>query len=122
MATIQPSADPREAVTIIDSIDGTSRDVYTFTVIGVVGRDTVRATVVADPFIYQSSARADVLTPDRTWTPLLTNPAQNWHAGIRRAVDRGENETRMRLAAEITTGLLHRARTVLSAADTAWKG
>lgn len=39
----------------------------------------VRVTVTNDSYREQSSARAEVLTPALTWTPLTYEPVERWH-------------------------------------------
>lgn len=69
--------DPGEPVTVDDAI-GRDEQSYTYHRVAVTGRHTIRARIKRDLHASQSYARAEVLTPELTWTVLAETTPSNW--------------------------------------------
>jgi hypothetical protein len=66
---------------LIDEISGQGgRDTAVLTRTFRHGRDIVRVRIRRNFYASQSSATADVLNSDRTWTLIAEVPPGNWHA------------------------------------------
>lgn len=57
----------------------TSSQTYGITDTFVMDGEVVRVVIHVDAYAFQSYARADILSADKTWTPLCNRPSGDWH-------------------------------------------
>lgn len=79
-----------------------------------VSGEKVQISIRWNSYDFQSVAKVSLLTPEKTWTVLATEPPEGWHPSIP-ALKRGISEEELHVALDaVAAKLLVRARNILA--------
>lgn len=112
------AAAPTATLETVDVQAGTYGQGYTCTVVVHWTTDgsvfTIRARVRADAYPHQSHAVAEVLTPQLTWTDIVTIPPSEWHSELPSYLAVDTSQQADEVLSELTRERGYRAAAILT--------